>query len=268
MEAAASGDTPADSHPHPRRPRLRAVVLRPGAVPVDRVRRPAAPEARGLSLHRSLHGGDAAGRRVRRPDLGGVRRQGEVDRALEQGRLRGRGHRARQPIRADSRQHAGHSALENAPRRDLRRAHTGIEERAVIAGGGQPAAGTGGQLGAARRGLPHLRQADASELQGVDAGLRGGAQGARRGLRPGPRGTGAVLGVGEPRAPHPGHAAARGTRAGPQRRGRVPGTVRAPGAAPQPDPELRPGVLDDGPAQSGPGRRRSGSCRRSSARLG
>ena len=70
-EAVASGDTPADSHPHPRRARLRAVVLRPGAVPVDRVRRPAAAEAGGLSLHVPVHGGDAPARgRVRRPDLG------------------------------------------------------------------------------------------------------------------------------------------------------------------------------------------------------
>ena len=53
----------------------------PGAVPVDRLRRPAAAEAGGLSLHGPVQGGDPARAGVRRADLGRLGRQGEVDRA-------------------------------------------------------------------------------------------------------------------------------------------------------------------------------------------
>ena len=65
---------------------------------------------------------------VGRADLRRLRRQGEVDRPRRQ-RARRRVDRARQPVRADSRRHAGDPAPEDAARRDLRRAHPGRPER-------------------------------------------------------------------------------------------------------------------------------------------
>ncbi len=65
------GEPPAtrrDSHPDPDRRRLHAVVLRPGAVPLDRLRRPGAAEARGLPGDGAVRRGDPA--RGRSPTCG------------------------------------------------------------------------------------------------------------------------------------------------------------------------------------------------------
>ena len=157
-----------------------------------------------------------ARRRVGRPDLGGLGRQGEVDRALEQGRLRGRDHRARQPIRADSRQHAGHSALRRrSSARPTSSSHRDRRARRHCRRAGSlPTAQVASsvQLDEVFRTFgKQTRQNFKVWMQGSAAALKG--RGADFGqalaeLEP-------VLGVGEPRAAHPRHAAARGARSGP-----------------------------------------------------
>ena len=90
----------ADSHPDPDRRRLRAVVLRAGALPLARLRRPDPAEAGELPLHGPVPGGDPARAGVRRAHLRRLGRQGEGDRALRRRRRRG-DDRARARVRAD-----------------------------------------------------------------------------------------------------------------------------------------------------------------------
>ena len=75
----------------PGRRRLRALVLRAGAVPVDRLRRPDPAEARGLPVRGPVRRGDPARPGVGRADLRRLGRQGEGDRARRRGRRGGDG---------------------------------------------------------------------------------------------------------------------------------------------------------------------------------
>ena len=61
-------------HPHPDRHRLCDLLLRPAAVPLDRVRRPGAARGRGLQGDGALHRGLAACPRRRRAHLGRIGR--------------------------------------------------------------------------------------------------------------------------------------------------------------------------------------------------
>ena len=128
------GDTSTDSHQDPDRRRLRALVLRAGAVPVDRVRRPDPAEAGGLSLRGPVQRGDPARPGVGRADLRRLRRQGE---AIDLGDTGD----AEATIEMDSRYapipdgHAGDAAPEDAARRDLRRADPRQQRGAVAARG-------------------------------------------------------------------------------------------------------------------------------------
>ncbi len=77
----ADAETGPDSHSHPDRRRLRDLVLRPGAVPMDRLRWTRPIEARELPDLGAVRRGDDAGHGVRRADLGRLGWEGEVDRA-------------------------------------------------------------------------------------------------------------------------------------------------------------------------------------------
>ena len=113
--------TPADIQKDPDRGRVRDLLLRPAAVPLDRLRRPDAAEARGLPGHGPVRGGDPARGRVRRPHLRRLRRQGQADRAHRR-RRRPTRRSSSTALRADPDGHAGDPAPEDAARRDLRRA--------------------------------------------------------------------------------------------------------------------------------------------------
>src|SRR5262245_16024688 len=133
--------------------RVRLLLLRPAALPLDDLRRAGAAEAGGLPDQGPVQRGDAAGGGVRRPDLERLRGQGEVDRPgelrAEQG-PRGRDARDRQPLRTDPGRYEGDAEAEDAARRDLRRAQPGQPRRTEAGGGRDLAEGAGGALGAAR----------------------------------------------------------------------------------------------------------------------
>ena len=123
---------------HRRHGRLRAVVLRPAAVPVARVRRHDPAEAEGLPLHRVVLGGDAARPGGRRPHLRRPGRQGQDDRARQEDRPLERRDPARLALRAAAVGRQGDPAPEDAARRDLRRAdarHAGRRRRSPRAAG-------------------------------------------------------------------------------------------------------------------------------------
>ena len=107
---------------HPRDGGLRALVLRPAAVPVARVRRPDAAQAEGLPRQGPVPARPGSSPGGRRPDLRRPGRQGQEDRGQpEQSRSRRRA-RDRGEVRADAAGHAGDPAPEDAAGRDVRRA--------------------------------------------------------------------------------------------------------------------------------------------------
>ena len=131
--SAAEGSLDAEGRPllrsHRRHGRLRAVLLRPAAVPVARVRRHDPAEAEGLPLHGLVHRGDAARPGGRRAHLRRAGRQGQDDRARQgDGPLRRRDP-ARLALRAAALGREGDPAPEDAAGRDLRRADARARRR-------------------------------------------------------------------------------------------------------------------------------------------
>ena len=162
---------------------LRALVLRPGAVPVDRLRRPDPAEARGLPLRGPVRRGDPARPGVGRADLRRLGRQGEGDRARRRGR-RGGDDRAAAALRADPRPTPARScARRRCSARPTSSSRPGSNEAEPLPEGGDLPRAQVSDVGAARRDLPHLRRPHPGRVQPVDAG-RG-----RRPARPrrGPR---------------------------------------------------------------------------------
>ena len=233
------GDTPTDSHQDPDRRGLRALVLRPGAVPVDRLRRPDPAERRGLPLRGPVRRGDPARAGVRRADLRRLGRQGEADRARRRGR-RGGDDRAAGALRADPHRHPGDPAPEDAARRDLRRAHARARNEAEpLPEGGDLPRGAGRAVGAARRDLPHLRHPHPGRVQPMDAGRRRGSARPRRGPLDRARLARLVRRRGRQGAADPRQPGAGGHRPGLRRRRGLRRALRAPGPALRPDPQHR-----------------------------
>ena len=153
----------------------------PGAVPVDRLRRPAPlkpegyrftvpfNEATQLAVESDVRISGVSVGKVKSIELSATtgsptRRSSSTARTRRSPTTRGRScARRRCSARPTS---SSPRASKSAP--------------SLPEGGSLPPAQVA-ELGPARRDLPHLRQADASELQGLDAGRGGGAQGPRRG---------------------------------------------------------------------------------------
>ena len=117
------------------RGRLRAVLLRPAALPLGHLRRSGPVQARELPLHRRLPRGAHPAEGSRRPDRRRLRRQGEGSRAAPRGQRDPRRDRDRAPVRADLLRRGGDPAAEDAAGRDLHRAHHRHPE--PRAGGGE-----------------------------------------------------------------------------------------------------------------------------------
>ena len=118
--------------PDRRRRRVRVLVLRPAALPLERLRRPRPVRARGLPGQGPVQRGDPARRRVRRAHLQRLRRQVKKIELEDEGDNRDLAvadDRDRRPLRADSRGHAGDAATEDAAGRDLRGADPGVPGR-------------------------------------------------------------------------------------------------------------------------------------------
>ncbi len=116
--------------PAPRHRRLRAVVLRHPALPLDHLRRPDAVQGEAVRDQDPLQRGDPARRTVRRADLRRLGRQSAEDRRSPE-RPAGAGDgRHRRPVRADPEGDAGDPADQDAARRDLRRTDPGARRRA------------------------------------------------------------------------------------------------------------------------------------------
>ena len=114
--------------------RVRAVVLRPAAVPVAVVRRADPAQAAGLPRPGRVPRGGDAGHRGRRADRRRVGRQGAQARRRPAGQPHAGHDRARPPVRAAARRRAGDAAPEDAAGRDLRRAHAGPRDQGAARG--------------------------------------------------------------------------------------------------------------------------------------
>ena len=123
--ASADAEGRPQLRPDRRDGRLRAVVLRAGAVPVARVRRPDPAQAEGLPRQRLVRRGLAARDGGRRADLRRARRQGQGDRARRQDRPLAGHDGARGQVQPAAVGLEGAAAPEDAAGRDLRRADAG-----------------------------------------------------------------------------------------------------------------------------------------------
>ncbi|CAA9490211.1 MAG: virulence factor Mce family protein, partial [uncultured Solirubrobacteraceae bacterium] len=224
--------------------RLRAVLLRPAALPVARVRRPRAAQGGGLPLQDLLRRGDPARQGGRRADLRRAGRQGQDGRARHAlGPLGGR-HRARRALRAAALGRQGDPAPEDAARRDLRRAHPRHAHREGDPRG-RPAARVERLADRrARRDLPRLRPEDPRGLPRLDADAGAGRRGPRPRSQRGARQPLAVRpgGVADRRRPQPPGGGAAADRL--QHGRRLRRALRAPGAAARPGAERQHRLLD------------------------
>ena len=127
-------DTRTDLH----RDRLRALVLRPAALPLARLRRPGAAGPEGyrvtVPFQEATQLAVESDVRISGVPVGKVKASTS---APTRTRPRRRHARDRFRVRADPERHPGHPAPEDAARRDLRRAHSGRGGARTIAEGGE-----------------------------------------------------------------------------------------------------------------------------------
>ena len=127
----ADAEAGPDPRPAVRDGGVRAVVLRPAAVPVAGLRRPDAAGAQGVPLQDLLRRGHPAGQGGRRAHLRRLGRQGQGHHH-DAGRPLGDHHRARLQVRADPQGRARDPAPEDAAGGDLRRADARLTSSGML----------------------------------------------------------------------------------------------------------------------------------------
>ena len=138
---------------------LRALLLRPAAVPLARVRRPGAAQAEGLPGQRVVRAGVAARDGGGRADLRRPGRQGQGDRAGRRDRPRRRDDGAAVARTRRCRRTRGDPAPEDAAGGDLRRADARHADAPKLPEGGSLPAGRGLGHRRAGRDPAHVRPA-------------------------------------------------------------------------------------------------------------
>ena len=245
---------------------LRAVLLRPAAVPLAGLRRPVPLKPKGYRFHVDVPEATTLAKeadvRISGVPVGKVK--DDPARQADRPSRTSRSSCSRSTCRCAGR--AGDPAPEDAAGRDLRRADAGLEVRAgrCPRAGSLPAA-PGLEDGRARRDPAHLRPEDARAFQewmqeqalAID---RPRARRQRRARQPRPVRRGR-----RPARRHPQPPAAARALAHLQHRRRLRRADRARRPAALADRELQQGVRDHRGARPASCRRRSSRCRRSSA---